>query len=113
MPTIEDAIRRTLDAVETVAPKAWQAAVQYERVDAITGLVQAAFILAFAIVGYSFCGKVAQKADGEGRAILRVFSAILLALAILGTASAAISDVSQLLNAETFAARRLMDGVRH
>lgn len=118
MSALDDAVQKALGAVETIAPKAWAMALKFERVDAMTTLLQSAFAAAIVVIiwlvahhGVARIWSNDSEYDKGNRFGVRIAAAAICGVILAVDIGCAIGSVSQYLNADVYAARRLLSRV--
>jgi hypothetical protein len=115
--TLDEAIRKTLGAVETVAPKAWEMLVRSERMAAEVAIMEDAFwLLISTLVGYALYRYVKAGEDGfkgvmDDSAPIRFFGCAGIGVCFVFFSIAVHSlpnDCLHLLHPDVFAARVIM-----
>lgn len=109
---IDEAIRKTMGAVETIAPKAWEMAVRAQRVDAAVGLAQgaaiaAAFLTVFGLVWWAAGGLFPEDLDAEDRLWMRMAAAVILAIVLFIDTVNAAGNVAQYVAPDLYAVKSL------
>ena len=110
MTVIEDIIQKTLGTVETIAPKAWQLAVQAQRINAVTSLIECGISIIVIIALSSLLWKnINGMHDGGDKNFIMSVSGILMSLIVLLVSSCIIEASARLMYPEVQAAQELMN----
>lgn len=113
---VDEAIRKTVTAVETVAPKAWDLTVRFQRVDAAVGLAQGAAVAValLAMFGFvwSIIGKLlADEYDKKERVGYRCLASVILVILLFVDTINAANNLAQYVAPDLYAAKALMEKV--
>lgn len=113
MPAIDEAIQKTISAVENIAPKAWAATIEAQRLDAEFILATRALWALVTILSTVVAVRVLRKwepdhYDGGLKTFLRILVSIACTLILGGLACDVLGATLVLLHPGTYAARALM-----
>src|SRR4029077_5635071 len=100
-----------LGAAENIAPKAWEMAVKYQRLDAIVCLVHDAIFLSFIAAALWVAWRMSAAWDESERKWSRCICGGLGGVFIAAFLCSVVINIAQYLNAETCAAHAIMERV--
>lgn len=110
---LDQAIQKTISAIETVAPQAWSLLVQSQRVDALEGILVTTFLSIAAIAAMLLIPYAMRKCNThpDDVSVGLWVSRIVGSLVLLFTLSFMIGDILQYCNADIYAARYLLSRI--